>query len=153
MPDTVISPLCSFALVLKLVRIREIYANSLSYSRLDQSKPAGHIKAPVRSCRNPRSVLTLLASGGVKGWPLGVIQSRIGPLRLFVSSARAPETPFCILKQFRNLMILQTISVDDMTHQLSNMLDVIVRGILQPTFEMWYVLKQGQKYPTFGRVA
>jgi hypothetical protein len=37
----------------------------------------------------------LRARGGSRDWPRGVIQSKIGPFRLFVSSDLAPETPFC----------------------------------------------------------
>jgi hypothetical protein len=36
----------------------------------------------------------LRASGGVRACPEGTIQSRIGPLRLFVSSDLALDTPF-----------------------------------------------------------
>jgi hypothetical protein len=35
------------------------------------------------------------ARGGLRHCPRGVIQSSIGPLRLFVSSDLALETPFC----------------------------------------------------------
>ena len=66
------------------------------YSVLDQSKPAGHNKAPVRSWWNPRSVLTLRANGGLRDWPRGVIQSRIALFKLFVSSDLALAEPFCI---------------------------------------------------------
>jgi hypothetical protein len=62
---------------------------------LDQSCPAGQSNEPVRSWWKPRSTLTLRERGGLRDWPRGVIQSRIGPLRLFVSSDRALETPFC----------------------------------------------------------
>ena len=36
---------------------------------------------------------------GFRGWPLGVIQSRIALLRLFVSSALALDAPFCIFEE------------------------------------------------------
>ena len=68
--------------------------NAASYSALDQSIPAGHRRAPVRLWWYPRSILTLRARGGVKTWPEGTIQSRMGPFRLLVSSDLAPETPF-----------------------------------------------------------
>ena len=70
--------------------------NSLTYSEFDQSKPAGQSGAPVRSWWNPQSVLTLRARGGFSGCPLGVIQSRTAPFRLFVSSAWVLEAPFWI---------------------------------------------------------
>ena len=67
-----------------------------THSLFDQSKPAGQSKAPVRSWWNPRSALTLRASGGLRGWPRGVIQSKTAPFKLLVSSALAPEEPFWI---------------------------------------------------------
>jgi hypothetical protein len=50
----------------------------------------------------------LRANGGFSGCPWGVIQSRIGPLRLFVSSDLAPEMPFCILELFKNQCIVDS---------------------------------------------
>jgi hypothetical protein len=75
---------------------KEIWDIKSSYSALDQSKPAGHNKAPVRSWWNPRSVLTLRANSGFRTWPRGVIQSRIALFKLFVSSDLALAEPFCI---------------------------------------------------------
>jgi len=69
------------------------------YSVFAQSNPAGQSSAPVRSWWKPRSILTLRARGGISDCPRGVIQSRMGPLRLFVSSALAEETPFCIFQE------------------------------------------------------
>jgi len=73
-----------------------IWDNKGLYSLLEQSKPAGHNNAPMRSWWNLQSVLTLQVKGGFKGWPQGVIQSRIAPFKLLVSSDRALAEPFCI---------------------------------------------------------
>lgn len=70
------------------------HKSSIPYSGSDQSMSAGHKRAPVLSWLNPRSILTLRAIGGCRYWPRGTIQSRIAPLRAFVSSDLALETPF-----------------------------------------------------------
>jgi hypothetical protein len=44
----------------------------------------------------------LRASGGLRCWPRGVIQSKMDPFKLFVSSALALEEPFCIYRRFRS---------------------------------------------------
>lgn len=77
-----------------------------AYSKLDQSSPAGHNSAPVRSWWNPRSVLTLRAKGGFRGWPRGVIQSSIADFKLFVSSALAPAEPFWIYQELILLCVI-----------------------------------------------
>ena len=67
---------------------------NITYSGFDQSRPAGHNRAPVRSWLKPRSAFTLRARGGTRLCPLGVIQSRTAPLRLLVSSPLAPDAPW-----------------------------------------------------------
>ena len=66
---------------------------SVAYSGFDQSRPAGHNTAPVCSWLKPQSTFTLHARGGTRLCPLGVTQSRTAPLRLLVSSPRAPDMP------------------------------------------------------------
>lgn len=67
------------------------------YSESDQFKLAGHSRAPIHSWLKPLLLFTLQAEGGTIDWPLGVIQLRIEPFRLFVSSAWALEAPFSLI--------------------------------------------------------
>ena len=66
----------------------------MPYSRLKQSKLAGHKSAPVRSWWNPRSIFMLRAKGRFKNCPCRVIQLRMAPFRLLVSSDLALEAHF-----------------------------------------------------------
>jgi hypothetical protein len=67
-----------------------------TYSTSDQSSPAGHSRAPVRSWLKPRLDFTFRAKGGFSGSPRGIIQSRMVPFKLLVSSALADALPFWI---------------------------------------------------------
>jgi len=75
-----------------------------THSGTPQSRPAGQRRAPVTGWWNPRSVLTLRERAGCKTPSRGLIQSTTTPFRLFVSSERAPEIPFCIYNGSENVI-------------------------------------------------
>ena len=75
-----------------------------TYSRLLQSRPAGQRSAPICLWLNLRSTLTFRESKRTRFWLFGIIQSKIGPLRLLVSLARAPEAPFWIWKMYNPIV-------------------------------------------------
>jgi hypothetical protein len=105
--------------------------------------PAGHRSALVRSWLNPRSILTFRESRGTSTWPLGVIQSRMGPLRLLVSSPQVPEAPFRIYKRYDHL-ILAELGLD--AHQVRGNSHLIIRARHETFFESWYKLEKLLKY-------
>jgi hypothetical protein len=61
-----------------------------------QFNSAGWSSAPVQSWWKLHSILILKVRGGLSDCPQGVILSRMGSLRLFVSLALAKKTLFCI---------------------------------------------------------
>lgn len=67
----------------------------LTYSLFDQSTPAGQRSTPVISWLNPRLIFTFRARGGMRGCPGGESQSIMADFKLFVSSERALDAPFC----------------------------------------------------------
>ena len=100
-PGTESSPVRSFCLILRWDRLRKGLAIILkhlresTYSRSDQSTPAGQRSEPVTSWLKPLSVFTFRAIGGMRGSPGFVSQSIMAPLRLLVSSDLALDAPFC----------------------------------------------------------
>lgn len=130
-PRINVSPLFSLSLVLDRSCQQNNRAMKVTYAWFDQSSPVGQRSAPVRSWLNPRSTLTFRAMGGVRACPFGVIQSRIAPLRLFVSSPLAPEAPFLSCA----LMSILFQSLTSTTDQFCDDDDFIIRGcysILKP---------------------
>lgn len=99
-PRTCISPLRSFSLMLlKNSKINNSHPTMdihRTYLGKAQSMPAGQSNAPVLSWWKPRVVLILRLSGGLVVCPGKVIQSTMAVFIVFVSSARAPFTPFSI---------------------------------------------------------
>lgn len=113
-PETESSPVRSFSLVL-LENKKQRSRPTATYSKSDQSTPAGQRSAPVTSWLNPLSVLILRAIGGRRGSPGGESQSIMADLRLFVSSDLAPEAPFCscgkkCTRQFKAEMAISPIA-------------------------------------------
>ena len=71
-----------------------------THSSSPQSSSAGQRRKPVLSCSKPRFAFMFQDKGGCRGSPLeGTIQSRMAPLRLFVSSDLALEAPFWSFEQ------------------------------------------------------
>lgn len=54
----------------------------------------------------------LHARAGLKGWPRRVIQSKIAPFKLFVSSDLALAAPFCIYTYFQGRFQWESVLVD-----------------------------------------
>lgn len=96
-PGIMYSPFFSFAfnLIGESVMLISLSNRDGTYSWSDQFKPAGQRREPVVSWLKPRSSLLLRASGGIKGWSLGVIQSMTALFRPLVSSDLALLHPFC----------------------------------------------------------
>ena len=67
-----------------------------SYSKLYQSRSAGHNRKLICLWWKPQLVLILQVKGGFDGWLRGEIQSSTVPFRLLVSSALVQEAPFWI---------------------------------------------------------
>ena len=94
-----------------------------AYSELDQSWPAGHNKVPVCSWWKLWSTFTLHAKGGTRLCPLRVIQSRMAPLRLLVSSPLAPDVPLESLSTAISIEWSQWVNNEE-NHQFSYGIDL-----------------------------
>jgi hypothetical protein len=130
-----ISPLFNLAFVLHSISdvAKEI---DVTYSELDQSRPAGQSNAPVRSWWKPRSTFTLRARGGMRFCPFGVIQSRTLPLRLFVSSPLAPDAPLVSWSSMWVNKWLWSRRRDN--YQLCNGVNLVISALHQTLFQACY---------------
>ena len=104
-----------------------------AYSGLDQSRPVGHNKVPVRSWWKPWSTFTLHAKGGTRLCPLRVIQSRMAPLRLLVSSPLAPDVPLESLSTAISIEWSQWVNNEE-NHQFSYGINLFFRTFHQAFF-------------------
>ena len=92
------SPVRNFCLILIIVCVNQCIWQKMAsdtHSWSDQSIPVGQSNFPVISWLNPRTCLSFRPIGGETISPAGTSQSTIADLRLFVSSERALDAPFC----------------------------------------------------------
>ena len=77
--------------------------------------------------------------------PRGVIQSRMAPLRLLVSSDRALDAPFWICGRS-----VCEFTPRNGTYEVCNVDNTFMRSIRQAPLKSWYHQKQGLKYFAFS---